>query len=493
MPIKRLAFEDLLHPWLGPYMRSPQWVKSTLGRTYSALPARWKYGPNYARFRDEVAQGYGAANLAALIDAKLMRTLRHALEHVPAYANHRHLLREHANPRRLLRALPLTSKLDLKRDLDAYASSAHPAGRRLEMFTGGSTANPMRFYSHRGVTRPKENAHFDDLNQRAGLHSDSVILNLRGRTVPGAGEPGRRLWMYEPIKRHLILSSDHLEPRFMPQYVQAIREWKPTFIAAYSSALYPLAKWLQQHPDPALVRPFRGVLLTSENVYPYQLELYRSVFGCPVLRGYGHTERAVLGASMPDDDRYFFWPLYGWLELVDAEGRPIDEPGRVGELVATSFDNEVMPFVRYRTGDFGSWGAAPHPKLPGWQVVEQIEGRLQEFLVCRDHRLVTPNSLSAAHYAELAVAESIQYEQREAGRVQLKVVAQRALTPAECEAISRALGRKSQGGIEFEVAQVEQIERTRSGKHRMVVQQLDISSFLGAASVADDGSCASNA
>jgi phenylacetate-CoA ligase len=481
--IRRLSFEDRLHPLLGLYMRSPQWIKASIGRAYGALPARLKYGPSYARFRDEAARCYDSEGVAALVDAKLASTLRHALEHVPAYAAYRSLLREVDQPRDLLRKLPITSKLDLRRDLEAYASMAHSVGRRLEMFTGGSTANPMRFFFHRGVTRPKENAYFDDLNRRAGLQPDSVILNLRGRTVPGAGMPGRRLWMYEPIKRHLILSSDHLEARFMPQYAQAIREWKPTFIAAYSSALYPLAKWLQQHGDPALVRSVRGVLLTSENVYRYQLDLYRSVFGCPVLRGYGHTERAVLGASMPDDDRYFFWPLYGYLELIDVDGQPIEEPGRVGELVATGFDNEVMPFVRYRTGDFGSWGAEPHPQLPGWKSVEQIDGRLQEFLVCRDRRLVTPNSLSAAHYAELSVAEWIQYEQSEPGRVLLRVVAQRELMPSESESIARALHRKSQGGIDFEVRQVAEIARTGNGKQRMVIQHLDVSDYLGAASV----------
>ena len=481
-----MAFEDLLHPLLAPYMRSPQWIKSTLGRVYGALPPRLKYGPNFSGFCAEIAQSYQAEGLAERVDAKLMRSLSHALQHVPAYRAYRPLLQERLPARELLRRLPLTSKLDLKRDLEAYSSTAHPRSQRLEMFTGGSTENPMRFYSHRSITRPKESAYFEDFNRRAGLRRGDVILNLRGRTVPGAGRPGRRIWMYEPIKRHLILSSDHLEPQFMPQYVEAIRQWRPTFIMAYSSALYPLAKWLQQHPEPDILQRFHGVQLTSENVYPYQLDLYRAVFGCPVLRGYGHTERAVLAASMPDDDRYFFWPLYGFLELVDRDGQPIDNPGQVGELVGTSFDNEVMPFVRYRTGDFGAWGESAHPRLAGWQVLDQIEGRLQEFLVCRDQRLISPNSLSAAHYAELSVAQRIQYEQREPGLVTLKVVAEQPLAPAQCNAISRVLNRKAQGGCDFDVVQVAEIERTARGKQRMVVQHLDISGYLGASSIQAD-------
>jgi phenylacetate-coenzyme A ligase PaaK-like adenylate-forming protein len=399
---------------------------------------------------------------------------------VPAYRAWQHLLARGISPRELLHQLPLTSKLDLKERLEDYVSTAYPKAMRLQMCTGGSTANPMQFYSHKHVTRPREWAYYEDFDRRAGLRPDDVILNLRGRTVPGAGLPGGRIWLYEPIRRHLILSSDHLEPQYMPQYMQALRSWKPTFIQAYPSTLYAVARWLEMHPEPAITRRIRGIQLSSENVYPHQRELFRRVFNCPVLIGYGQTERVVLGASMPDDDRYFFWPLYGLVELVDESGQPITRPGVLGEIVATSFDNEVMPFVRYRTGDFGAWGGSSHPGLPGWQVLERIEGRLQEFMVCHDHRLVSPNSLSAAHYAELSVAESIQYEQHEPGRVALKVVAHRPLTGSEREAIANALGRKSQGGIRFEVEQVPSIERTARGKHRMVVQHLDITGYLGA-------------
>jgi phenylacetate-CoA ligase len=92
---------------------------------------------------------------------------------------------------------------------------------------------------------------------------------------------------------------------------------------------------------------------------------------------------------MPDDDRYFFWPQYGHFELLDAENRPITQPGKLGFVVGTSFDNKVMPFLRYRTGDLAVLSDRSHPLLPGYPACERIVGRLQEFIVCRDHRLVS--------------------------------------------------------------------------------------------------------
>lgn len=474
-----MALEDRLHPLLSGYVASPQWVKSTLGRLYAAVPKRIRYGRQFPRFQSEVRRCYHIDGLDEAVDAKLMATLRKALTNVPAYAEYRDLLERGLSARSLLARLPLTSKLDIKADPRRYVSTRHGAGDMLEMFTGGSTANPMRFFAHKHVTRPKESAYFEDLDARAGLRPDDVILNLRGRTVPGAGEPGRRLWMFEPIKRHLILSSDHMESRFMPEYVDALREWKPTFVHAYPSALYPLARWLETHPDPDITERIHGIELTSENTYSHQLELFKRVFRCPVIRGYGHTERVLLAATMPDDERYFFWPLYGHIELVDEQGRAITEPGVLGEIVGTSFDNSVMPFVRYRTGDLGAWGVHPHPGLPGFPVLERIEGRLQDFVVCRDRRLISVTTLGAAHFAYLAEVETIQYEQSDPGCLVLKVVCNRDLDERQRTTIRHAVHQKTQGGCEVDVVRVPRLAHTARGKVPMLIQHLDISHFLG--------------
>lgn len=479
-----MSLEDRLHPLLSSYVASPQWVKSIVGRAYAAVPKRIKYGHRFPRFQSEVRRSYQSNGLNQAVDAKLMATLRKALLDVPAYSAYRSLLDQGLSPRQLLARLPLTSKLDIKASPKQYVSTRHGAGDMLEMFTGGSTANPMRFFAHKHVTRPKESAYFEDMDARAGLLPGDVVLNLRGRSVPGAGEPGRRMWMFEPIKRHLILSSDHLEPRFMPEYVQALREWRPTFVHAFPSALYPLARWLDAHPEPDITERIHGIELTSENTYSHQLELFRRVFRCPVIRGYGHSERALLAATMPDDDRYFFWPMYGCLELVDGHGSVIRQPGVLGEIVGTSFDNAVMPFLRYRTGDLGAWGDRPHPKLPGFPVLDRIEGRLQDFVVCHDQRLISVTTLGAAHFSDLAEVETIQYEQSVPGRLTLKVVCNRDLDLRQRSAIEHAVRLKTQAGCEVETVRVQRIEPTARGKSRMLIQHLDISMYLGAPSPA---------
>jgi phenylacetate-CoA ligase len=331
------------------------------------------------------------------------------------------------------------------------------------------------------VTRAKEAAFMQDFRDRVGIGARNCVLALRGRSVPSAARPGGRLWMHEPIKRQMVLSSDHLERRYMPAYAEALALHRPAYIEAFPSALFPLARWLAANPLPEFTSNVKGVMLYSENVYGFQMEKFREVFGCPILAHYGHSERVLMAGSMPGDGRYFFWPQYGHFELLDAQNRPITQPGKLGFVVGTSFDNKVMPFVRYRTGDLAVLSDQGHPDLPGYPTCERIVGRFQEFIVCRDQRLVSLTTLGVAHFPELAQVEAIQYEQHQPGKLVLKVTADHALGGEQGGRIAAAIAAKMQGGCDVEVVQVEAIARTSRGKTPLLVQNIDIRRYFGVA------------
>lgn len=481
-----MSFEDALHASLGAYMKAPHWLRAGVGRAYALVPPRWRHGARHAHFVAE-AEAHLLAAPWSLVEAKL-DTILQAAAHVPAHGAGTPRARRLADSRVpalvRLRELPLTDKAAIKLDPESYTNAAL-AAKRLPMFTGGSTAEPMRFWLERGVTRPRETAYIDALcRQILQAAPGEWTLSLRGRSVATAGAAGGRPWTTEPIKRHLVFSSDHLEPAHMPGYVTALERLRPRWIHAFASALYPLARWLHEHPCPEVSQWVRGILLTSENVYDYQLDLLREVFPrARIVRHYGHSERALMAVACEERgvaQGYEVMPLYGLPELVDAQGHPIERPGELGEIVATGFDNRVMPFVRYRTGDLGCWAetGTPGSGLARW-TLQRIEGRLQEFVVCADHRLVSITTLGAAHFEALHRATSIQFEQREPGRVDLKLVCPMPLADGERRAIEQAVAVKTQGGCHVTVREVAAIARTARGKHRMLIQHLDLSGYLG--------------
>jgi phenylacetate-CoA ligase len=486
-----MAFEDLLHPWLNLYTASPQWFKNSLGRAYSALPVGLRKGRYYDGFLQE-ARTHSAHDVTVLASKKLAATLRWALTSVPAYRKYAPLIadidpRNIQVQRQILQQLPLISKEDIRTGLDDFVAADAVSRFGLKTYSGGSTATPMMSYLHKGISRTKEFAFMGTFYKRVGLGERDVILALRGRTIPTAREAGGKLWMYEPISRQLMFSSDHLERCYMHHYIAAIRAWRPAFIHAYPSAVYPLARWLKEHPADDVTERIKGIMLFSENVLDHHMTLLKEVFGCPVFKHYGHTERVLMAASLADDERFFFWPQYGHLELIDHRGRPVTRAGELGEIVGTGFDNQVMSFIRYRTGDMATLDETGHPALPGFPVVRTIEGRRQEFIVCRDHRLIGVCGMGAGHSRDLMEVDSMQYEQRTPGHLILKVVSERPLSAETKQRIIGAMEAKTQGGCTAEIVEVDTIDRTLRGKHRLMIQHLDLSPYLGTATTHEPG------
>lgn len=470
--------EDFLHPLLNSYLNAPQWVKTSVGRAYSSVPVSWRRGRHYRRFLEEAGVNSEPA-LRRLAKEKLIRTLRHSLKTVPAYRPWRMLADEMEDPSALLRQLPTISKQDVRERGSSFLSDDADPALRMKMFTGGSTSVPMTFYLHRGVTRAKEYAFIEKFHERGGMRERDVVLSLRGNAVRRRDGSGP-LWMYEPIKNQLMFSPDHLSPPYMPEYMDALRKWKPRFIQAYPSAAYPLALWLRDNPDDEITHRIQSIMLFSENVLDHHVSMLRAVFPCAVLKHYGHSERLLMAASMPDDDRYFFWPQYGHFELVDAAGRVIARPGELGEIVGTGFDNDVMPLVRYRTGDMAVMSDKPHPMLPGFPAVERIEGRIQEFIVCDDNRLISLNAVTTGkQHGLLELAQALQFEQCKAGELHMHVVMPRRLSGDELTLIARSVESRIGDGCVVNVDQVDAIRRTARGKVLMLIQHLDTRQYFG--------------
>lgn len=460
-------------------MVSPQWLRSCVGSCYRVLPSSLRYGSQYVKFKNSL-KIKDPRKISSDVESKLADTLLWASQTVPAYSKYKALMEENIPIRQKLSRFPLTDKEVIKKNPTDYLSERMPKKSRLKMFTGGSLAQPMMFYLQKNVSRPKEKSFVGHLKNILGLSPEETSLLLRGRTVLTAKKKDGRLWMHDPIKKQLILSSDHLEEEYMDQYLEALLKYQPSYIEAFPSALYPLAKWLSAHPKAEITKNIRAVILSSENLYSYQEAFFKKVFNCPVINLYGHSERVLFATTLPDDPRFHFWPQYGYFELVDGEGNAITEPGVMGEIVGTSFDNRVMPFVRYRTNDYAYLSdGPPQSGFEGYPVCKNIEGRLQEFIVCKDDRLVSICTLGAAHFEDLLVIDEMQYEQKEKGKLVLKIVATTDLSDGAKRQITRAVEEKTLGGCEVELVRVDKIDRTAQGKHKMIIQHLDISQYLG--------------
>ena len=140
----------------------------------------------------------------------------------------------------------------------------------------------------------------------------------------------------------------------------------------------------------------------------------------------------------------------------------------------------VMPFIRYRTNDYAVVADTPPRPERGFDVVERIEGRLQEFFVTHDERLIRVGNLYLARFSDFDPIEDMQYFQERPGELILRVVAGSTLPEDYCRELAGALREKMQNGCNVTIVQVASIERTRAGKRITIDQRLDIARYLQA-------------
>jgi phenylacetate-CoA ligase len=305
---------------------------------------------------------------------------------------------------------------------------------------------------------------------RVGYRLRMPLAVLRGRIVR---PDGRGLYHeYDPLLRHHYYSNFHMTDENMGRYLEHITTLGPCFLHVYPSSVAALAKFIRRA---GLKAPgnIRGTIAESEIVYPEQRQMVEDVFGCRYFSCYGHSEKLVLAAECEFADDYHVWPTYGYFELLDEQGRPVSTPGQRGEIVGTGFINTVVPFIRYRTGDYATY-VGDHCEACGRQhtIIRDVRGhRTQEILVAADGSEISWTALNMHDDTFLHVRQ-FQFCQDTPGRAVLRVVPAEAFGDEDRLKIQQNLGRKLDGQVTFSVELVESIPLSPHGKAIYVDQRI---------------------
>ncbi len=353
-------------------------------------------------------------------------------------------------------------------------------GRVDRVSTGGTSGSPVYFLI--GANRSAvEYAYLISSWRRAGYELGLPHAELRGRVV--SKDRGGLRHEYDAILRRHYYSAYHNTDCDLATYCGHMRTIGEFFLSGYPSACNRLVRFLEASGMPRLEN-LRGVLAGSETVYPEDRERAERVLGVRYFSWYGQSEKVVLAAECEYSSDYHVWPTYGYFELLDEDGKAVTTPGQRGEIVGTGFINTVMPFIRYRTGDFATY-VGDHCEACGRQhtIIRDIRGhRTQEMLVAGDGSLISWTALNM-HDDTFDAVRQFQFVQHAAGSATLKIVPASGFGEENLKRIRRNMGRKLDGRIQFDVCCVESIPLTQAGKTTYVDQKLDIDSIAAGAGV----------
>jgi phenylacetate-CoA ligase len=453
--------------------KTPRWIKRSLGRGLGVLPTAWLLGHSFrdnCRFiRDaewwpaDRAREYQLSRLRAMLTLAYERTAFYRRS-FGAAGFHPEDLKSLDDMARV----PTIDKHVVAESLADMCARSFDASDIDYVATGGTSGTPLQFYIDANRSSV-EYAYLTVIWERVGYRLGMPMAVLRGKTV--SRDRAGLYHEYDPILRHHYYSNFHANDANLAKYLEHIRRIGPCMFHAYPSSAHAMARHIIASGG-AAPHNIKGVLLESENVYADQIEEIEAAFGTRTFASYGHSEKLVLAAQCEHSHNYHVWPTYGYFELLDVEGKPVTEPGREGEIVGTGFINTVVPFIRYRTGDWATY-VGDRCTLCGREhtVIRDIQGRWpQGGLLAADGSVVSMTALNV-HDDTFRQVREYQFHQSVPGRATLCVVPMHPLDDAEKQRIIGNMNRRLQGQVLLELEVRDELVKTSRGKQPRVIQE----------------------
>jgi phenylacetate-CoA ligase len=393
---------------------------------------------------------------------RLAQLITHATERVPFYKGRVPGSRPIRDPLMMLQSFfPIISKETVRQDPAAFLDDR----RSRVLFwgsTSGTTGSPLSLVQDLYAIN-RENAFAARQLRWAGFAQGEKRVWFRGDLVVPSTTSDPPFWRWNWTERTLMCSSYHLSFDTAAAYLEVIERFDPVLIQAYPSSIAFLARWLLDRGGTYQGKALKGIVTSSEMLDAETKLTLEKVFGCRVFDWYGQFERVAAIGTCEEGRRHLLGD-YSFVELV-----PVGDG--YAEIVGTGFNNWVMPLIRYRTGDLVRLmdDDTPCPCGRAFPVVGNILGRADDVIVTPDGRRV--GRLDHIFKGAGAVLEA-QIRQDSLDELLILVVPAAHFKSTDADLLVRNARERLGLGIQIRVQTVQAIPRTRNGKLRGVISNV---------------------
>lgn len=369
--------------------------------------------------------------------------------------------------------LPLLSKDEIKANYEDFIAEGMDKNKCTYMTSGGSTGDPLKIIMDREYRSLNHANTWYGLQVAGYVPGKSRSIRLHGNIIPEDCIRDGKYWILEGNR--LTMSVYHISEETCNDYMRVMHEHKPDYIHAYPSAISLLAHYVSQQnlkfPD-----TLQCVFCDSETLYSWQKELLEGMIGA-VFNTYGHTEGAVYAITYPGSHLLHLLPQVGYTEILKEDGSHAKEPGEIGEIVVTGFNNRIFPLIRYRTYDITKIGERPK----GWKrmhpVLEEVQGRIQDYVITSNYSKVAISPALFDYNFDWSGVDRFQVLQEEPGKIIFHICLAKN-TPFSKFEISQKVIKEFDiilgGQFNIDVEIIDSIGHTPRGKYRYIVQKLNI-------------------
>ncbi|MFC1770874.1 hypothetical protein ACFLZV_03210 [Candidatus Margulisiibacteriota bacterium] len=388
---------------------------------------------------------------------KLKFILKNAIETVPFYIEKRIKLDWQHFSFKELNKFPVITKDQIRKAPDKFVSYKNK-NRGILAKTSGSSGQKFEFLL------PYDSDCYEDIfSSRARTMGEGYDYFLNDPIIllrtyaPQKDEP---LYRIDKKNNLFYLSPFDINEKNLDLYLKIINESKAKMIRGYPSSIYIFTLLLREKN---IKLPQIKVLFTSsETLLPSFRETIESYWDIPVLDWYGQNERTVT-VQQCWAGNYHNNDEYGIVQLDDDN-----------QIIATSLYNNVMPFIRYATGDIAVPLDKAIDKCPCGRTLsipfKSIEGRSDDILVKVDGtKIPTINMYTVMHgfpkIKQFRIVQNIDTS------LTLYLLPNQTLSAEDVSDIEKAIKQRT-GDLQIETKIVKEITRNRKTGKIKVIESL---------------------
>lgn len=378
---------------------------------------------------------------------QLREIIKHALETTPfymKYARKNGIDSESMKTLNSLRILPIISQSEIKSNLKDFISSNNNSKN--------NSTGSLKFDSHFDeYTAIMEQAfiarHWENAGFKLGSPSVYFVNKIRGFE--------REKFRHDKTSNRYYFAAKFLEWKNVSEYRSKIKEAKASFAFGYPSALEVFSDFILEWE---IEMEFQGVITGGEILTNIVRAKIEKALNAKVYDLYRYTFPAVSMGQCCYCDGYHLFSENCFLELIDLNGDPVTEQGRVGRLIVTNFSNRTLPLIRFDTGDLGIYDGSPCDCGRGIpKVVRKIAGSQDELLIDAKGKYLSPGVLQAT--MSEAGFQTIKYQiiQKSRNKFKLKLVRNSEYSSEDLSKIKSILINQLGAGSEIEIESVASI------------------------------------
>ncbi len=410
------------------------------------------------------SQRWSREQIGRHADRQLVRLVRHAARHVPYYRDlfaRIGLDAAQFRGRADLERIPLLDKETLRRRAEEFVADDAERDDPRWTRTSGSTGTPLRFMLG-AESRITDAAATLRAYQWAGFVPGMKVFTLKWFM---------RDWEMRSsfLGRSINADTMRLDADSAERMARAVNRLRPAFFHGYASAFILLHRLAADRG--IVLHPPRVIITIGQTVPPAMRTRLQALYGgARISDHYGLTENSALITECRQGTKHVL-DDYAWHEFVDEDGRPV-ESGRA-EIVGTSYDNQCMPLIRYRTRDYAMLddGAAPCACGRAFRSVVAIEGRKEDVLQTPEGRLI---NLFEEPLNEARGVMAAQYVQEALDRLVVRVIPADDFDPDSLTAVEQQLRVRVGPSMRIDFQVVRELERRHgeSGKYPFLISRI---------------------